>query len=155
MVIGWFALPEVGLGAVFLISLLAATILPLGSEPALLGYVAWMPQAVWPAIVVATLGNTLGAVITFWMGAGAQRVFSKASGTQSGRWTRRAESLALRFGAPILLFSWVPLIGDPLCAVAGWLRLPFWPCLGCITLGKFVRYAVICAILLHVFSPVP
>ena len=56
------------------------------------------------------------------MGAGAQRVLCTASDKQPGRWQRRAEGLALRFGAPVLLFSWVPLLGDPLCAVAGWLR---------------------------------
>ncbi len=153
-VTGWLSLPEAGLGVVFLMSLLAATILPLGSEPALLGYVALMPQAVWPAIGVATAGNTLGSVITYLMGAGAQRVLCTASDKQPGRWQRRAEGLALRFGAPVLLFSWVPLLGDPLCAVAGWLRLPFWPCLGWIALGKFARYVVICGLLLHFFVPV-
>ena len=151
--ISWFALPEVGLGAVFLISILASTILPLGSEPALLAYVALSPDAVWPAIGVATFGNTLGAVITFWMGAGAHQALARTTGAPPGRWQRRAEALADRYGAPILLFSWLPFIGDPLCAVAGWLRLPFWRCLGCMALGKFVRYVVVCGVLLHFFAP--
>ncbi len=158
-------LPEVGLGAVFLISLLASTLLPLGSEPALLAYVALTPSAVWPALAVATLGNTLGGVLTYWMGVGAKRavtaavkpsqpdsaVSERVQGTATGRWQRHAHSLAQRFGAPVLLLSWLPLVGDPLCAVAGWLRLPFGPCLFYIALGKFARYALICGVLLGFF----
>ena len=45
-----------------------------------------------------------------------------------------------RYGAPACLLSWLPFIGDPLCALAGWLRLPFWPCVGYMAAGKFLRY---------------
>ncbi len=160
------SLPEVGLGAIFLISLLASTLLPLGSEPALLAYVALTPSGVWPAIGIATLGNTLGGVITYWMGLGAHRALagratrdtagqqappSTGPAHQAGRWQLRAQALAHRFGAPVLLFSWLPLVGDPLCGVAGWMRLPFGPCLIYIGIGKFARYAVICGVLLHFF----
>ncbi|TPW15303.1 MAG: hypothetical protein FD130_1229 [Halothiobacillaceae bacterium] len=48
-----------------------------------------------------------------------------------------------RYGSVILLFSWVPLLGDPLCVAAGWLRLSFVPCLLFIALGKAARYGVI------------
>ena len=164
--LGWLALPEVGLGAIFLISLLASTLLPLGSEPALLAYVALTPSAVWAAIGVATLGNTLGGVITYWMGVGAHRALTGRTQRQlsvhapadaghaltDGRWQLRAQALAQRFGAPVLLLSWLPLVGDPLCGVAGWMRLPFGSCLIYIALGKFVRYVVICAVLLQFFS---
>jgi len=149
-----------------LISLLASTLLPLGSEPALLAYVALTPSAVWTAIGVATLGNTLGGVVTYWMGLGAHRVFARRTedvsaglaaaqaqqAPQSSRWTLRARALAERFGAPALLFSWLPLVGDPLCGVAGWLQLPFLPCLVYIAIGKFVRYVLICGVLLHFFA---
>ncbi len=155
-----------GLGAVFLISLLASTLLPLGSEPALLAYVALTPAAVWSALAVATLGNTLGGVITYWMGAAAKRAVAAAvkssqpvsggservKGAATGRWQKHAQSLAQRFGAPVLLLSWLPLIGDPLCGVAGWMRLPFGPCLFYIALGKFARYALICGVLLGFFA---
>ena len=160
------SLPEVGLGAIFLISLLAATLLPLGSEPVLLAYVALTPSAMWAAIGIATLGNTLGGVITYWMGLGAHRALSgrkqpKLSGHTpaeakhdfpSGRWQLRAQALAQRFGAPVLLLSWLPLVGDPLCGVAGWMRLPFVSCLIYIAIGKFVRYVVICLVLAHFFA---
>ncbi len=163
--LNWLALPEVGLGAVFLISFLASTLLPLGSEPALLAFVALTPSAVWTAILVATLGNTLGGVVTYWMGVGAHRLLQRQSQSdlsgpaaapanhvqQPDRWQQRAQTLAHRFGAPVLLFSWLPLVGDPLCGVAGWMRLPFGPCLVYIALGKFARYLLICGVLLHFF----
>ncbi len=163
--LSWLALPEVGLGAIFLISLLASTVLPLGSEPALLAYVTLAPSAVWSAIGIATLGNTLGGVITYWMGVGAHRALAGRAprdtaghvtscagpGQQAGRWQLRAQALAHRFGAPVLLLSWLPLVGDPLCGVAGWMRLPFGPCLFFIAIGKFARYALICGVLLHFF----
>ncbi len=161
----WLSLPEVGLGAIFLISLLASTLLPLGSEPALLAYVALIPSEVWPAIGIATLGNTLGGVITYWMGVGAHRALAgraqretveqaplcSGPAQQTGRWQQRAQALVHRFGAPVLLLSWLPLVGDPLCGVAGWMRLPFGPCLIYIAIGKFARYALICGGLLHFF----
>jgi membrane protein YqaA with SNARE-associated domain len=157
------AMPVLGLGAIFLISLLAATLLPLGSEPALLGYLALQPHMFWPALLVATLGNALGGVITFWMGASAHRAYcrlraqaqtepsaqiAQAHLAEQGRWVRHATSLTQRFGPFILLLSWVPLLGDPLCAVAGWLRLPFWASVFFMTVGKFARYAAVCGLLL-------
>ena len=158
-------MPGVGLPAVFVVSLLAATILPLGSEPVLLGYLGAFPEMFWPAILVATAGNTLGGLVSYAMGAGAHGVF--------GRWRQRkrqrarslrsepssdsisekppvltserarAERWVHRFGAPVLLLSWLPVVGDPLCAVAGWLKLPFWSCVIYIALGKFGRYLVL------------
>jgi len=43
-------------------------------------------------------------------------------------------------GPPALLLSWLPIVGDPLCAVAGWLRLPWLPCMIYMAIGKFLRY---------------
>ncbi len=54
-------------------------------------------------------------------------------------------------GGPSLL-SWLPVVGDPLCAVAGWLKLPFWPCLAYMAVGKFFRYLVMTSVLLY-FMP--
>jgi membrane protein YqaA with SNARE-associated domain len=62
--LGWLSLPEVGLPALFVVGLLAATILPVGSEPVLLAYIANAPSLFWPAICVATAGNTLGGVVS-------------------------------------------------------------------------------------------
>jgi membrane protein YqaA with SNARE-associated domain len=59
-----------------------------------------------------------------------------------------------RHGAKACLLSWLPIVGDPLCAVAGWLQLPFWPCVLYMTIGKFGRYFVMTAALLWVFPGV-
>ena len=48
-----------------------------------------------------------------------------------------------QWGSPILLFSWVPIIGDALCVAAGWLRLNVWQCALFMALGKFARYWLI------------
>ena len=136
------ALPEYGLSTVFVVAFVSATLLPLGSEPAVLGLVKLNPHLFWPAILVATAGNTLGGALTWWMGYGAERAYEKLAHKQ-------AETHALRwlerFGAKGCLLSWLPIVGDPLCAVAGWLRLPFWPCVGYMAIGKFARYLVITA----------
>ena len=143
-----FALPQAGLAAVFLASLISSTLLPMGSEAVLLAYIGHAPAMVWVAVMVATLGNTLGGVITFWMGRGAEAMYERysTSGKSSekpGRWTSNARQWVERWGAPVLLLSWLPVIGDPLCAVAGWLRLPFWRSVIYIAIGKASRYLVI------------
>ena len=83
------ALPEYGLSTVFIVSFISATLLPLGSEPVVFGLVKLNPAMFWPAVLVATTGNTLGGA---------------------------------------------------LCAVAGWLKFPLWPCLAYMAVGKFLRY---------------
>jgi membrane protein YqaA with SNARE-associated domain len=56
-----------------------------------------------------------------------------------------------RLGPKACLLSWLPLVGDPLCAVAGWLKLPFWPCLAYMAIGKFLRYITMTVALLQIF----
>lgn len=116
----------------FISSFLAATLLPGGSEAVLFGVLKLHPDQLWPALGVATLGNTLGGMSSWLIG----RVIPQ-----------KGESKALarvqRYGTPILLLSWVPLIGDPLCVAAGWLRLNPWLCALFIASGKFARYAII------------
>ncbi|GGH59822.1 membrane protein [Comamonas phosphati] len=159
----WLALPEFGLGTVFLVSLISATLLPLGSEPAVAGLVQLNPGLFWPAIMVATAGNTIGGAINWWMGLGAHRAFNAARARrrhgesaparepphQPSRWHRLARYWLRRFGAKACLLSWLPVVGDPLCAVAGWLRLPFWPCVAYMAVGKFARYVLMTAGLQH------
>ena len=66
----WLALPEFGLSTVFVIALISATLLPMGSEPAVVGLLQLRPDLFWPAILVATAGNTLGGMISWWLGLG-------------------------------------------------------------------------------------
>jgi membrane protein YqaA with SNARE-associated domain len=56
-----------------------------------------------------------------------------------------------RLGPKACLLSWLPLVGDPLCAVAGWLKLPFWPCVAYMAVGKFLRYITMTVALLQIF----
>ncbi|MFN3436416.1 MAG: YqaA family protein [Acidovorax sp.] len=145
----WLALPQFGLSTVFVVSFVSATLLPLGSEPAVFGLIKINPELFWPAILVATVANTLGGGVSWWMGLGAHKVVDKARGYQTDV---RALNWLKRFGAKACLLSWLPVVGDPLCAVAGWLKLPFWPCLAYMAVGKFFRYLFMTSVLLY-FMP--
>jgi membrane protein YqaA with SNARE-associated domain len=137
------ALPKFGLSTVFFVSFVSATLLPLGSEPAVFGLVKLNPDLFWPAVLVATAGNTLGGAVTWWMGYGAERAYEKVKHHKPP--DPRALRWLERFGAKACLLSWLPIVGDPLCAVAGWLKLPFWPCVFYMSIGKFARYVTMTA----------
>jgi membrane protein YqaA with SNARE-associated domain len=142
-IIEWFALPKNGLGSVFLIAFVSATLLPLGSEPAVFGYVKLHPDQFWLVIAIATLGNTLGGIADYWMGRGAKKAVDSQKQTRYLKWFER-------LGPKALFFSFLPAVGDPLCAVAGWLKLPFWPSVAWMATGKFLRYLVMTGMLLWV-----
>ncbi|MDM8355910.1 YqaA family protein [Pandoraea communis] len=177
--LGVLALPGIGLPAIFLVSFLSATLLPMGSEPALFGYVALNPHMFWPAIVVASVGNTAGGMLDWWMGFAARRAFVRlkarrraharaaALGAGGSAMTvaerdtgKRADGKApmseryhrwmRRFGPPLLLLSWLPVVGDPFCTLAGWLRLSWRACLFYIAVGKTLRYIAITYLMLRV-----
>ena len=137
------ATPEWGLVILFVCAALAATLLPLGSEPVLLALLGFHPELVWPALLVATLGNTLGGAIGWGMGWGAERWMAQR--LHQTRMTQHMRALRWleRLGPVACLGAWLPLIGDPLCLVAGYLRLPFWPCVFYMALGKALRYAML------------
>ena len=136
MLLDWLALPRVGLTTVFLVAFISATLLPMGSEPAVFGLIKLNPEMFWPAILVATAGNTLGGAVDWWMGRGAAQVADRYG--KSGAHLKALQWLH-RLGPKACLLSWLPVVGDPLCAVAGWLKLPFWPCLLYMAIGKFAR----------------
>ncbi len=141
--IEWFALPKNGLGSVFFIAFVSATLLPLGSEPAVFAYVKLNPDQFWLVIFVATAGNTLGGIVDYWLGRGAKRAVAKQSDAKYLTWFKK-------LGPKTLFFSFLPAVGDPLCAVAGWLKLSFWPCVAWMAFGKFCRYLAMTSILLWV-----
>ena len=142
------ALPQFGLTTLFIVSFVSATLLPLGSEPALFGLLKLNPELFWPALLVATLGNTLGGMVDWWMGYGAHRVTDKWK--HSSVHVRALDWLE-RLGPKACLLSWLPIVGDPLCAVAGWLKMPFWSCALYMLVGKFLRYLTMTVGLLHLF----
>lgn len=120
---------EGGLTALFFASFLSATILPGGSEVVLVGVIQKHPDSVWMAIAVATVGNTLGGVTSYWIG----RVLPNKAQKKAIGWLQRG-------GYWALLMSWMPLVGDALCLAAGWLRFNFWLSLLAFAIGKFARY---------------
>lgn len=136
------ALPAYGLSTVFVVSFLSATLLPMGSEPVVLGVIHLNPAQYWPVIAVATVGNTLGGALDYAMGRGARRLANQ--GLHSGTENRALRWLE-KLGPKACLLGWLPIIGDPLCTLAGWLKLPFWPCLIYILIGKFLRYVLMTA----------
>jgi membrane protein YqaA with SNARE-associated domain len=135
--------PSVGLTSVFLVSFVSATLLPLGSEPALFAVVKANPALMWPAILVATVGNTLGGVTDYWIGYRAKVAFARE---RQSRWFH----LLAKHGPRTMLLSWLPGIGDPLCTLAGWLHLPFWPSVAYMAIGKFARYVCLTVTLLYI-----
>ena len=115
----------------------SATLLPLGSEPVLLGLLDINPSLFWLALCVATLGNTLGGGVSWWLGRTSKEWMQKRIGKKQ---YSRASIWLQRIGPKACLLAWLPVIGDPLCAVAGWLKMPLWSCLIYMAIGKFLRY---------------
>ena len=87
------ALPQYGLSTVLVVSFVSATLLPIGSEPAVFGLVKINPTLLWPAILVATAGNTLGGALTWYMGFGTHQLIDRyrhpSSHTRALRWLER------------------------------------------------------------------
>ncbi len=126
--------------SLFIWSFLAATILPLSSELALVALVSADHRLVMP-VIVATAGNYLGACTTYWLGRRARQVLAPRMSAQPQR--QRAVKLLRRWGQPALLLSWVPLLGDALVVVAGSLALPFGAFSLWVVIGKGLRYLVV------------
>ena len=135
--------PEYGLAVLFIASLLAATLIPLGSEPLLLGLITLNPSLLWPALIAATIGNTLGGMVGWWMGLGAERWMANHLHQDQVTHHMRALRWLQRLGPVACLGAWLPVIGDPLCVVAGYLRLPLLPCTIYMAIGKALRYGVL------------
>jgi membrane protein YqaA with SNARE-associated domain len=118
-------------------SFAASTILPLSSEVPLALVIRNSGDWLVP-VFVATAGNTLGACTTYWLARAAVAV-----APPHGERTRRASALLAKYGAPAMLLSWVPIIGDVLVLLAGAARMPIWRFIGWTTLGKGARYVAV------------
>ncbi len=130
-----------GLWGLFTASFLASTLLPGGSEGVLLWLAHQQVATPWALLATATAGNTLGGLSSWLIGRWlAHRFPDRGLGDP-----RRERALAWleRHGAPLLLLSWAPIIGDPLCVAAGWLRIPLAWAAFYIALGKGARYALL------------
>ena len=127
----------VALGGLALSAFLAATLLPGGSEAVFAGVLALRPELGLAALLTASAANTAGGMSTYLLG----RLLPRKE-------TSPRLATVQRWGSVTLLLSWVPLVGDALCAAAGVLRLNWLACLLWMALGKGLRYAAIAWVVL-------
>lgn len=135
------AIPE--LLGLFFVSFLAATLLPLGSELLLLSLVSLYPDMAWYAWGVASLGNTLGGMTNWWLGAFLLHFQTHRFFPVSVSRLAQVQGLFSRYGQPMLLFGWLPVIGDALCLAAGVAKIHWLKSLAWILIGKSMRYGAL------------
>jgi len=123
---------SLSLAGLFASSFLSATLLPGNSEIVLGGVLHHAPHLKWPALVIATAGNTLGGMTSYAVG----RIFPKPQEGHAVAWLHR-------YGPAALILSWVPFVGDALCVASGWLRQNVAAAAAFIAAGKFARYWVL------------
>ncbi|MBU0653848.1 MAG: DedA family protein [Gammaproteobacteria bacterium] len=124
----------------FLSALLAATLFPAQSETVLAGLILNGQHAFWLLITVATLGNTLGSVINWWLGRYLEHFHDKRWFPLKAATLERAQQQFQRYGWWSLLLSWVPIVGDPLTMVAGLMRMPLLAFVLVVAVAKGGRY---------------
>ena len=133
----------------FLAALMAATILPLQSEAALVALLVAGDQPAWALITVAGFGNVLGSVINWWLGCYLEHYKDRRWFPFKPSALERAAGWYHRYGRWSLLLSWMPIIGDPLTLVAGVLREPFRSFIAIVFVAKLGRYLILAAITLN------
>ena len=138
--------------SLFLISLGAATILPFGSEPAVIGLLAGRTLPWQGIVLVASLGNILGSIINWLLGRSFAHFQDRRWFPVSQRSMARAQGWYQRYGRASLLLSWVPIIGDPLTVASGMLREPLWSFILLVGIAKAGRYLALTAITLNWLS---
>lgn len=127
---------EWGLIGLFLLCFLASTIIPFPSEATLLFFLNSGDYSPVSVLITASLGNCLGGSTNYLLGYYGRKILGKKQ-------LMRSESLVQHYGFWTALFSWVPVIGDPLLVVLGIYRVSFWKTMTLMSLGKIVRYLVV------------
>ncbi|WP_313082822.1 YqaA family protein [Atlantibacter sp.] len=122
--------------SLFSSSFLSATLLPGSSEAVLIALLLAGKGEPWLMVLIATIGNSLGGLTNVILG----RFFPLR---ETSRWQEKAVHWLQRFGPVALLLSWMPVIGDLLCLLAGWLRLSWGPVVLFLCLGKALRYIIV------------
>ena len=124
------------LASLFASSFLSATLLPGNSEVVLVAMLLSGVSQPWLLVLIATMGNSLGGLTNVILG----RFFPLR---EKSRWQEKAVDWLKRYGAATLLLSWMPVIGDLLCLLAGWMRISWGPVLFFLCLGKALRYVLL------------
>ncbi len=131
----------VELGGLFISAFISSTVAPGGSEAVLAYMVSAGHSPVEFLVIIATVGNTLGAMTTWGLGVLAAKKFPAATLLSENK--QKALDILRKKGIWTLLFTWLPVVGDALCFAGGWLKLPFFQACLIILLGKLGRYAAI------------
>ena len=124
------------LASLFASSFLSATLLPGNSEVVLVAMLLSGVSQPWLLVIIATMGNSIGGLTNVILG----RFFPLR---EKSRWQEKAVGWLKRYGAATLLLSWMPVIGDLLCLLAGWMRISWGPVLFFLCLGKALRYVLV------------
>lgn len=129
--------PAGSLASLTAAAFLAATVVPFSSEAVLFAVLRAHGDLYWPALALATLGNTAGGLSSYLIGRflGAKKPLIQQPPAQLERMRR--------WGAPALLFAWLPLVGDALCIAAGWLKLNWLQATLWQAAGRFARYWIV------------
>jgi membrane protein YqaA with SNARE-associated domain len=129
--------------SLFGVAFLAATILPGSSEAMLAALVVLNPASVVTLFLAATIGNVLGAIVNWLLGHWFMHYAGHRWFPTAAKRIEQASSMFEKYGSWPLLFSWLPIIGDPLTVAAGVLniRLPIFVAL--VSIGKALRYAAV------------
>ncbi|ABV35938.1 conserved hypothetical protein [Shewanella sediminis HAW-EB3] len=131
----------------FSAAFLAATLLPGGSEVLLVAMLN-DDSSIWLSLViVASIGNTLGAITSYYLGTLGR--FARSPEAMAKGEYRRSLGMIHKYGYWALLLSWTPVIGDLLCLLAGWMKLPLVKSSLMILIGKSIRYLLVAALALH------
>jgi membrane protein YqaA with SNARE-associated domain len=131
------------LGGLFLVALGAASLLPMQSEPLLVALLLLGEQPAWLLVAVASIGNTLGSVVNWWLGRQVARWRDRPWFPVKPAALDRATGWYQRWGHWSLLLSWAPFIGDPLTLAAGVLREPFMRFVLLVGIAKTGRYILL------------
>tara|TARA_B100000989_G_scaffold217347_1_gene165599 strand:+ start:1130 stop:1573 length:444 start_codon:yes stop_codon:yes gene_type:complete len=126
--------------AVFFSALLSATLIPATSEAVLIATALNGDTNLWLLALTATFGNTAGAIINWAIGIFLSGLSKKSWFPIKKKMIVKAEDYFKKYGIWSLLFSWLPIIGDPLTLVAGYLKVPFLTFCVLVFLGKGARY---------------
>ncbi len=133
----------------FSAALIAATLIPAQSEAVLVALLLSGTYPIWLLLVVASVGNVLGAIINWGLGRYAARFSHRRWFPASPAGLERAAAWYRRSGYLSLLGSWLPIIGDPITVAAGVMREPFWRFALLVTLAKAGRYVLLAAVTLQ------
>jgi len=125
----------------FFSAFISSTLFPGGSEAVLAYLVSEAEHSQLLLISIATLGNTLGAMTSWGIGRLISIRYSAEKLSKVSQ--QKAVARLQKYGSPVLLLSWLPVVGDPLCVAAGWLRIHWLWSLLFISVGKLLRYIVI------------